>query len=82
MTIGTTDVGNAQILAQDAVASEKVATMNAKAAVHTAESTRDELTDRIVALEHTAKTLTQGLDELQKKYNLLLSERFNTGPTA
>lgn len=80
--IGSTDRGQSQIDREQAEASEKVATMNSKAAVRTAEKTRDELTDRIVALERTANMLTQKCDELNKKYNLLLSERFNTGPTA
>lgn len=80
--IGTTDRGQAQIDREQAEASEKVVTMNSKAAVRTAEQTRDELTDRIVKLERTVNMLMQKSDELNKKYNLLLSERFNTGPTA
>lgn len=80
--IGATDRGNAQIDREQAAASEKVATMNSQAAVRTAEQTRDELTDRIEHLERTVNMLTQKSEELNKKYNLLLSERFNTGPTA
>jgi prefoldin subunit 5 len=80
--IGSTDVGNAQILQDQAKASEKVATMNSKAAVKTAEDTRDELTDRIVKLERAVNMLTQKCGELDRKYNLLISERFSAGPTS
>lgn len=80
--IGSTDRGQAQIDKEVAQASEKVSVMNGEAAVRTAEQTRDELTERIVHLEQTANMLTQKCDELNRKYNLLLSERFNTGPTA
>lgn len=76
-----TDFGDAQILREEAKASEKVTRLNAKAAVSTAEQTRDELTDRIEHLEAALTAAIQKITDLDRKYNLLLTERFNTGPT-
>lgn len=79
--IRSTDAGQAQIDREMASASEEVVRMNSKAAVQIAETTRQELTDRILRLETIVKVLTQRCDELNSKYNLLLTERFSTGPT-
>ena len=80
--IGNTDAGQAQIDKQDARAAEKVTRMNAEAAVRTSEVTREELTERIVRIEQALSAATVAIQDLQRKYNLLLTERFNTGPTA
>jgi len=82
MKIGNTDDGMAEIRLEEAKAHQKLATNNAKAAVATAEHTRDELLERMGVLEMQVSQLTQAVQNLDRKYNLLLSERFNNGPTA
>ena len=81
MKIGNTDAGQAQIDKDEATALHKSATRNAQAAVSTAEETRDELLTRMGNMEAEMARLGRALVNLDRKYNLLLSERFNTGPT-
>lgn len=63
-------------------ANQELATRNSKAAVEIASKTRNELTDKIVVLEKTVAQLVFQVSQLNQKYNLLLSNRFNNGSTS
>lgn len=63
-------------------ANQELATRNSQAAVNTANKTRDELTNKIVTLEKTVFQLVNQVAQLNQKYNLLLSNRFNKGSTS
>ena len=60
---------------------QEVATHNSRLATKMAIDTKDELGKEVDRLNTVTNTLTQKVMELDRKYNLLLSERFNTGPT-
>ena len=62
-------------------ANQELATRNSQAAVKTANQTRDELSAKILLLEKTVAQLVQQVSQLNQKYNLLLSNRFNKGST-
>lgn len=58
------------------------ATKNSQAAVNTANDTNNRLTARIDALERLVIALQAEVAQMQGKYNLLLTARFNGGSTA
>jgi len=60
---------------------QEIATHNSQVAAEMSVKTRDELAIQVDRLNMSVNTLTQRVQELDRKYNLLLSERFNTGPT-
>lgn len=60
---------------------QELATENAQKAVATATKTKLDTQAEIDKLKGMVHTLSQNLQRLEQKYNLLLSERFNTGPT-
>lgn len=60
---------------------QEVATHNSKLAAKMAIDTKDELGKEVDRLNMVTNTLTQKVMELDRKYNLLLSKNFNTGPT-
>jgi len=60
---------------------QEVATHNSKAAMKMSVKTHEEMTEIQNRQQAAINTLSQKVLELDKKYNLLLSERFNTGPT-
>jgi predicted site-specific integrase-resolvase len=60
---------------------QEIATHNSKAAVRVSSETKQELHKQVDRLNFMVNTLTQKVNDLDRKYNLLLSERFNTGPT-
>lgn len=60
---------------------QEIATHNAKTAVKVSGETRTELLDRVDILDKAVHALTFKVQHLEQKYNLLLSERFNTGST-
>lgn len=60
----------------------EVATRNAQAALEVANNTKSELTMRVNALENLVTSLNGQIAQLQQKYNLLLSSRFNGGSTS
>lgn len=62
---------------ETAKAHQELATRNSRAAVKKADDTRNELLDRINHLERLVVTDHQKLVELEKKYNLLLTARFD-----
>jgi cell division protein FtsB len=62
-------------------ANQEWATKNSKAAVDTANRTKEELSAKVMVLEKTVSQLVFQVSHLQQKYNLLLSERFNKGST-
>lgn len=55
----------------------ELAARNAKAAVDSSKATRDELIVRIQKLEIVANQNIQKIMDLERKYNLMLSERFD-----
>ena len=61
---------------------QEIATHNSKVAVKVSGETRAELLDRVNTMDNAIHDLTNKVQHLEQKYNLLLSERFNTGPTA
>lgn len=63
-------------------ANQELATRNSKAAVDIANKTRNELTEKIIVLEKTVSQLVFQVSQLNQKYNLLLSNRFNNGSTS
>ena len=60
---------------------QEVATHNSRLATSMAIKTKADLGREVDRLNTVTNTLTQQVMELDRKYNLLLSERFNTGPT-
>lgn len=60
---------------------QEIATHNSKVAVKFSEDTREQLLLRVDALDRAVHALTFAVQHLEQKYNLLLSERFNTGST-
>lgn len=60
----------------------EVANRNAIAAIEATKKLRDEYAARLLQLEMTVNSQRQKIAELEQKYNLLLSQRFNRGPTA
>ena len=60
---------------------QEIATHNSKVAVKVSGETRTELLDRVDKMAMAIHDLTFKVQHLEQKYNLLLSERFNTGPT-
>lgn len=60
---------------------QEVATHNSKLAVKFSTDTREQLLNRVDALDRAVHALTFQVQHLEQKYNLLLSERFNTGST-
>jgi cell division protein FtsB len=60
---------------------KELATRNSRTAVDLANKTREELTTKLLTLEKTVAQLVNQVSNLQQKYNLLLSNRFNKGST-
>lgn len=60
---------------------QEVATHNSKLAVKFSEKTQKDTHAECERLTAAVNTLSQKVLELDRKYNLLLSERFNTGST-
>ena len=60
---------------------QEIATHNSKVATDMSIATKAELIIQVDRLNLSVNTLTQKVQDLDRKYNLLLSERFNTGPT-
>ena len=60
---------------------QEVATHNSRLATKMAIDTKDALETQVDRLNIVTNTLTQKVQELDRKYNLLLSKNFNTGPT-
>lgn len=60
---------------------QEIATHNSKAAVKLSIETKEKLAEQVDRLNFMVNTLTQQVQDLDRKYNLLLSERFNSGPT-
>ncbi len=56
---------------------QELATQNAEAAVKMAGKTRDELLERVNHLDSVVINLTNRVIELDRKYMLLLTERFD-----
>jgi len=61
---------------------QEIATRNARAAVQAAETTKAEMTVRLNHLEHLVAGQQVKLGELEQKYNLLLTKRFDGRATA
>ena len=61
---------------------QELATKNAQAAVKMAGLTRDELLERVDHLDAVVLDLTNRVIELDRKYALLLTERFDGKGTA
>jgi hypothetical protein len=61
---------------------QETATRNAQVAVKQSNDTRAELLNRMSHLEALVATQQSILDELQRKYNLLLTKQFNGGSTS
>jgi hypothetical protein len=72
---------DAELDKQMAKLHQECATHNAEVAVKTAKDTREELLQRLDRLDGLVAELSFKVVHLHDKYNLLLSERFNTGPT-
>jgi hypothetical protein len=62
-------------------ANQELATRNSQAAVDTANKTKVELSEKVLVLEKTVAHLVFQIGDLNRKYNLLLSNRFNKGST-
>lgn len=60
---------------------QQLATDNSKKAVDVAVRTKLDVNARVDTLERAVNKLIQDMQHLQQKYNLLLTERFDTGPT-
>jgi len=58
-------------------AHQEIATRNSRAAIDKAESTHDELLARIVHLDQMVAQMTVTVSQLEQKYNLLLTARFD-----
>ena len=56
---------------------QELATRNAKMAVEKVEKTRDELLDRLNKLERLVANQQQQITQIEQKYNLLLTARFD-----
>ncbi len=65
-----------------AKAHQEVATRNAQVAVKQANDTRTEMFKRMLHLEAIVTNQQSEIQQLQQKYNLLLTQRFNGGSTA
>ncbi len=65
-----------------AKAHQEVATRNAQVAVKQANDTRTELLTRLNNLEALVTNQQSEIFQLNQKYNLLLTNRFNGGSTA
>ncbi len=63
-------------------AHQEVATRNAQVAVKQANDTRTELLARLNNLEALVTNQQGEIHQLQQKYNLLLTQRFNGGSTS
>ena len=61
---------------------QEIATHNSKTAVKAVQKNRAESDRRLDILDRAIHDLTFKVQHLEQKYNLLLSERFNTGPTS
>lgn len=68
---------NKEIEIDEAKFHGQLAARNAKAAVDSSQATRDELIERIQKLEFVINDHTQRIMDLERKYNLMLSERFD-----
>ncbi len=68
----------------DAIAAhhQELATKNAEAAVKMAELTRNELLERVSHLDRAVLDLNGRVIELDRKYQLLLTDRFDGKATA
>lgn len=61
---------------------QEIATRNSKEAIAKSEKTRDELLDRINRLERLVTNQEQKITQMEQKYNLLLTARFDGRSTA
>jgi uncharacterized protein Yka (UPF0111/DUF47 family) len=60
----------------------ELAARNSKEAVRSSNATRTELLARMSHFAHLLSNQQQKIDELERKYNLLITSRFNGGPTS
>lgn len=60
---------------------QEVATRNAQNAVKKVNQVEATVTERLNQLERLAVTQQQRLDDIERKYNLLLTKNFNGGST-
>ena len=60
---------------------QEIATQNSKVAAKMAVETKEELAIQVDRLNAAVNTLSQKVQHLEQKYNLLLSKNFNTGST-
>jgi hypothetical protein len=63
-------------------AHQEVATRNSREAIRKADATRNELLGRITHLEALVANLTASVAQLEQKYNLLLTARFDGRATS
>lgn len=70
-----------EIETQMAKMHQEIATHNSQVAADMSVKTKEELAVQVDRLNGSLNTLTQRVQDLDRKYNLLLSQRFNGGPT-
>jgi len=63
-------------------AHQEIATRNSRAAISKAESTHSELLERINRLDQLVAQMAATISQLEQKYNLLLSARFDGKATS
>ncbi len=73
--------GDDKVIKEVVQANQELATRNSRAAVETANKTKEELSAKVQVLEKTVAQLVFQVATLNQKYNLLLSNRFNKGST-
>ena len=61
---------------------EEVVHRNLTAVLETLKVVRRDYNERIINLENTVQTLSKQLTALERQHQLLLTERFDHGPTA
>jgi len=61
---------------------QEIATRNSREAIKKADATRDELLTKISHLENLVANLAAKTNELEQKYNMLLTARFDGKATA
>lgn len=65
-----------------AKAHQEIATRNSQTAVQISQETKTTTAERLDHMERLIMTLHEQLNNLDRKYNLLLTSRFNGGSTA
>jgi len=69
-------------MSEEMKARQDISNRNAKEAVRKSDATRDELLTRLVHLDHLVANLTATVSQLEQKYNILLTKRFDGKGTA